>query len=115
MRTKKPIASNLLPMIPQEVLEGWLAQWLESEALSVPCRRAPKCWGCGRSIKTDEVWHVFFRKQQREAHVCDYCVEPYMQGPIASLERGRVVWHVNPTLEQMEKMVAKLKELKDCL
>ena len=101
----------MVPFVPEEVLEGWLGQWLASEASAVPVRRAPKCWGCGCTMKADEMWHIFFRKREREAHVCDYCVEPYMTGPIASVSGDRVIWHVHPTLKQMEKMIAKLKEL----
>jgi hypothetical protein len=59
--------------VPDEELERMLAQW------PYPLRaeyRFPKCWGCGRTLWLG-CWHVFFRKNEREAHLCRKCGEPY--------------------------------------
>jgi hypothetical protein len=56
--------------IPQKALEGYLKQWPTPEG--PPTYRFAKCWGCGRTLYFG-MWHVFFRRKQREAHFCKPC------------------------------------------
>jgi hypothetical protein len=59
--------------VPQSVLENMLAQWVPQVH---PAYRFAKCWGCGRTLFFG-MWHVFFRRLQREAHLCRRCGKPY--------------------------------------
>ena len=55
--------------VPEHVLEQMLAQWEPPETVEY---RFATCWGCGRKLRFG-MYHVFFRKQQREAHLCKDC------------------------------------------
>ena len=52
-----------------------LAQWLTKQG-GPPEFREPQCWSCGRKM-FGQMWHVFFRGVQREAHLCKDCGKPY--------------------------------------
>jgi hypothetical protein len=95
MPTKKLI-------IPDDHLEQMLKQWLDKQG-GEPEFREPQCWSCGRAME-GKMWHVFFRKGEREAHICNQCAEPYMSEQIAQFDGGRIVWLVTPTAEQRKKM-----------
>jgi hypothetical protein len=60
-------------IVPQADLERMLSQW--PRPLRAEYRFA-KCWGCGRTLFFG-MWHVFFRYEQREAHLCRKCGKPY--------------------------------------
>jgi hypothetical protein len=62
--------------VPEPVLEKMLAQWEPAARAQMPCYRFAKCWGCGRTLFFG-MWHIFFRRDQREAHLCRKCGRPY--------------------------------------
>lgn len=66
-------------IVPDERLEQMLAQWLTKQG-GPPEFRAPQCWNCGREMY-GQMWHVFFRKGEREAHLCMDCGRPYETTP----------------------------------
>ena len=63
-------------IVPEKVLEKMLAQWGKKAALMLPDYRFAKCWGCGRTLRFG-MWHIFFRKGKREAHLFRKCGKPY--------------------------------------
>jgi hypothetical protein len=60
-------------IVPEEILEDMLDQWPDMLRAEW---RVPKCWCCGRRLFF-RMWHVPFRKAQREAHLCRKCGKPY--------------------------------------
>lgn len=62
-------------IVPEHVLEEMLGQWLAKKNY-YPEWRTPRCWGCGRRLWF-RMWHVFFRRGMREAHLCRDCGKPY--------------------------------------
>lgn len=63
-------------IVPESHLEKMLAQWEPNARQFRPSYRFAKCWGCGRTLFFG-MWHVFFRRAQREAHLCRKCGKPY--------------------------------------
>jgi hypothetical protein len=61
--------------VPEALLEALLRKWTV-KAYKPPEYRAPKCWGCGKEMY-GEMWHVFFRGVEREAHLCKECGKPW--------------------------------------
>lgn len=61
--------------VPQDELEVMLDQWKKVQG-GEPEFRLPKCWRCGRDI-FGSCWHVFFRRDEREAHLCMECGGKY--------------------------------------
>ena len=62
-------------IVPDIELENMLAQWLAKQG-GPPEFRVPQCWNCGREMH-GMMWHVFFRKGEREAHLCMDCGRKY--------------------------------------
>lgn len=89
-------------IVPETHLENMLAQWLTKQG-GMPEFRAPQCWSCGHVIR-GKCWHVFFRRDQREAHLCRECGKPYEVKHVATMSLGRMEWHVPPSGALRKKM-----------
>lgn len=62
-------------IVPEIVLAKMLDKWMTKQG-GHPEWRVPRCWGCGRRLWF-RMWHVFFARDSREAHLCRRCGKPW--------------------------------------